>query len=327
MASDTNKKLSIFYVLNVLKEYSDENHLLTLDQIAEKIYSMYGMQCERKSISTNIDSLIDLGYDIVRSRRSGNYLASREFEPSEINYLVDAVFSSKSLDSTHAKEIADKLTAMLSKYNRRNFSYIVNANQITRTDNKQIFYNIDIINEAIENNKKISFTYKRYYVDKSKKANKLYVSPYFFVNNQGKYYLVCSFNSRDDMANYRVDNMHDIQVVDSPRRKITTIPGFEKGVDMSAYANSNIYMLNPTTVRATIKILNDYAENYVVDWFGDKVNFYTKGEETFASFDASEQSLIYWCLQYGDSVELVAPETTRNTIKEIVDRMNKRYGG
>ena len=37
--SPNNKKLSILYVLDILKSYSDEDHLLTQSQIAEKVFS------------------------------------------------------------------------------------------------------------------------------------------------------------------------------------------------------------------------------------------------------------------------------------------------
>ena len=90
MSLPNNKKLSILYTLQILKDYSDEKHLLSQNEIAKKIYNLYGMECERKSIGTNIDSLIDFGYDIVKTN-SGCFLASREFEASEIRFLIDAV--------------------------------------------------------------------------------------------------------------------------------------------------------------------------------------------------------------------------------------------
>ena len=45
MASDTNKKLIILYVLEILKKYSDSSHPLTQQEIIKKIESIYGMTC------------------------------------------------------------------------------------------------------------------------------------------------------------------------------------------------------------------------------------------------------------------------------------------
>ena len=41
MAVDTNKKLSIMYIYEILKEYSDENHLLTQQDIIKLIKQIY----------------------------------------------------------------------------------------------------------------------------------------------------------------------------------------------------------------------------------------------------------------------------------------------
>ena len=112
-----NKKMANLCILNILKEYSDEQHLLTQSDIIKKIEDEYGLQLERKSISSNIDSLIDFGIDIVKTT-NGCYLASRDFEPSEVSFLIDAVFSSKSINSKHSQELSSKLYNGLSKGRR-----------------------------------------------------------------------------------------------------------------------------------------------------------------------------------------------------------------
>ena len=50
MAYSGNKKLSIIYILEILKEFSDEKHPLTQNDILKLLSSNYGMDCERKSI-------------------------------------------------------------------------------------------------------------------------------------------------------------------------------------------------------------------------------------------------------------------------------------
>ncbi|MBQ8909249.1 MAG: WYL domain-containing protein [Clostridia bacterium] len=328
MPLDSSKKLSILYILEVLKEYSNETHPLKQEDILNKIYNIYGMECERKSIGANIDLLIDLGYDIIKLKK-GCYLGQREIEPSEVTFLIDAIFSSKSIDGEHAKKLSKKLMGLLSKHDRKNYNYIYNSNHVTRTDNKQVFYNIEIIHSAIEQNKKISFNYQRFYFDKQKreqrKSKRLYVSPYFFVNNQGKYYLVCAFNNTEDVANYRVDNMKEVQIVDDERRDIKQLKNFTKGLDMAAYASKNQYMLSADPIVAKVKISNDYAENYVSDWFGDNARFEMENEEIFAYISSTESTIIYWCLQYGENIELIEPVATREKIKNIIKGMSEKY--
>lgn len=325
MPSPSNKKLSILYTLQVLRDYSDEQHLLSQNDIADKIYSVYGMTCERKSISTNIDSLIDIGYDIVKTN-AGSYLASREFEPSEIKFLVDAVFSSRSINSKNSRELSKKLFQFLSIYQRNQFNYVYKADELNRTDSKELFYNIDIISEAIENNKQIQFEYvKSFYAKDKSKSHPYKVNPYFLINNQGKYFLVCNYDYYDGIGNYKLERIHNIKILDTPIKPVTQIKGFEKGLNIAQYANENIYMFATKSIKATVKLYKERATAYVEEWFGKNARIYEKDEILYADITANETSLIYWCLQYGEDIELLKPSETRSKIKEILNQIQQKY--
>ena len=328
MVLQSNKKMSPLCILYVLKEYSDETHPLTQSQILTKIEQQYGLQLERKSIGANIDSLIDFGFDIIKTDK-GCYLGQREFESSEVSFLIDAVFSSRSINSKHSIKLAEKISKFLSVNERKKYKYICKADEIIRTDNVQLFYTIDILNEAIEKGKKVQFNYNRYYFNKEtreKKNQKNYViNPYFLINNQGKYYLVCSHDYYNEIANYKVELISNIKILDADIKPITALKGCEQGVDMAKYANENIYMFHNKTVNATLKIEDEYSAEYIVEWFGQNAKFYQKDGIVYADVSANEQALIYWCLQYGDTIELVTPSTTREEIKNKIENLSKRY--
>lgn len=325
MASDTNKKLSILYVWNVLKQYSDENHPLTQSEICDKIYQLYGMECERKSIASNIDALTDFGLDIIKVARKGCFLGERELEPSEVYFVIDAIFASKSIDGKHARVLAEKISKFLSVHQKRQFNYIYKADQVTRTNNNELFLNIEIIQEAIEKRKKISFAYCRPRFEKEKTEKRYVVNPYFLINSQGRYYLVCNYDYFDNIGNYKVELIQDIKLLDSDIKPITAVKGCEKGLDIAKYTNEHIYMFSKETVRATLKLSGEIAVGYVVDWFGENVRLFKRDGDLFAEVTANEQALIYWCLQYGEHIELVTPEKTRKAIKEKIENILKKY--
>ena len=323
MPSSSNKKLSILYTLKILKDYSDENHLLSQTEIANKIKSHFGMDVERKSIGANLESLIDFGYDIIKSQ-NGCYLGEREFEPSEIQFLVDAVFSSKAIDSKHAQDLAKKIYSFLSENERKTFKYIFKSNEIGRTKNKEIFYNIDILSEAIQNKKQVEFSYNRFSLNKKEEKEKYIINPYALINNQGKYYLVCSREKFARLSNYRLERIENIKILDSKATPITKLKGFENGFDAAKYANENIYMFGGKAVEATLKLGSDYATSIIDDWFTG-ARFYEKDGQVFADIKANEQALVYWCLQYGDSIELLEPLTTRDKIKKAIEKLKEKY--
>ena len=329
MASESNRKLSILYTLKVLQDYTDDEHYLTQTEIAQKIEQLYGMSCERKSISFNIKSLQDIGYEIIELKRKGVYLAQRTLEPSEISFIVDAMFSSKSISGKQAQDIAQKISNLLSTHQRKKYSYIYKADEVVRTNNKQLFYNIDIINEAIEKNKQVVFNYNHYDLDgklRQRKEGKTYlVNPYFLNISQGRYYLVCNYDYFDDLVNCKVEQITNIKLVDSPIKPITKIKGYENGIDIAKYVNEHIYMLDGKTIKAKIKINTNFDIHYIYDWFGKNANVYKENEEYFADVVANDNAIKYWCMQYGDCVELVAPKEMRNTIKELVNQIQKKY--
>ena len=325
MASYSNKKLLIFYILNILKDYSDENHPLLQNKIASLIYEFYAMECDRKTIAANIEYLRDLGYDIQKVSNKGFYLGERELEESQITYLIDSIFSSKKITSHQAQELSKKLYSFLSVYKRRKYNIVLKASNISRTNNKVLFYNIDVISEAIEKNKKIKFNYIRSDLDvnDSRYVSK-YVNPYLMVNNKGTYYLICGYNKRG-VANYKIDKIKNIKICEEDILPITQVEGFDKGIDISKYINENIYMFGGQSVNATLLIDSQYTVSYVEEWFDDNTRIYKKGDKLYADVVANEMALIYWCLQYGEGVELISPLTTREKIKKAVTKIYNKY--
>ena len=94
------KKVTTLLVLKVLEEYSDQNNYLTQKQILDKVFDRYGVEMERKSVATAITLLQDLDYDIDKGSKGGFALLTRVFEPSEVTFLVDAIFSNAYMNLT-----------------------------------------------------------------------------------------------------------------------------------------------------------------------------------------------------------------------------------
>lgn len=330
-----SKRFTRFRVFEILNDFTNGDRHLKHTEIQEKLSSIYDIHIERKNVRECIDDINYLGepYGIYVNSEKGDgaFLLSRVFEKSEIGFLIDAVFSSKSINQKQAQELTNKLQRFLSKEDRKSFYYISKSGEITRTDNKLVFYNLDIILDAIAKRKKIKFKYNRYYLDslknEKKKNRELIASPYYLVNNQGKYYLVCNNNYFNDIANYRIERMSDIEILDEEVKPIKSLEGCENGLDIAKYANENIYMFSNKAINAKIKIDNEYSISYVQDWFGENANIYQDKHDNkiYADIHGNEQALIYWCLQYGESIELLEPASTREKIKEIISSMNKKY--
>ena len=252
-----DKKLTIYYILKILKEYSDKNHLLKQKDIIDKLHNIYMIDIERKTIASTIDLLIELDYDINKTP-NGVYLGERDFDDTEIKFLIDAIYSSKIIPGDKARKLAEKINSSLSKYDRKDYSYIDKSTEITRTNNNEFFYNIDIITEAIKSKKRITFNYLSYdnkgNLIERRDGYKYKVSPYFLVNNFGKYYLLGSINHYEIHAHFRLDYISNIEIIDEAIVPIDDIKSLGKDFNITKHINDHVYMFNGDVITAKILI-------------------------------------------------------------------------
>ena len=144
------------------------------------------------------------------------------------------------------------------------------------------------------------------------------------VNNTGKYYLVCNHDKYDNIANYKIENISNIQIVDELIKPIFSLPGQEK-FSIKDYMKEHIYMLAGKSVNALIKVDKSDRINDVVDWFGDNARIFEKDGQIYADLSVNEDALIYWALQYGKKIEIVKPTETRKKMIDILEEMLKKY--
>lgn len=325
-----NKKSSILLILKVLEEYSDEEHYLTQQDIINKIKELYGLELERKSVAFSLNLLQDLDYDINKSPRGGYALLSRLFDNSEIRFMMDALFSLKSISGKQVIKLSKKLNSGLSKYQRKDYDFIYKSEDIARSDNKELFYVLDTIEEAKRKGKRISFQYLSY--DKNGKTYvkrngyRYIVSPYFSVNSNSRYYLICNYREKyHNIQSFRIDQITNIKIEDEwdikPLESLKDLKDF----NITKYLNENIYLLPGEVITASIELENESTIQYVIDWFMDNVKISNKDGVITAKIRCNENALFYWCMQYSETIKVVSPKSLVDRIKKEAQSILKKY--
>ncbi len=323
-----DKKLSMFYILEILKEYSDRNHLLKQKDIIDKLHNIYNVDIERKTISSTLELLTELGYDIYKDK-AGVCLDERDFDETQIKFLIDAIYSSKIITAEQAKEISEKLYSSLSKYQRKDYSYIHKSTEISRTENKEVFSNIDFISEAIKIKKKITFKYLSY--DKQGKlierrdGYEYKVSPYFLINNFGKYYLICNISSHDDHSNFRIDYIKDIKLTNEDINPIEKVKTLGKDFNINKHINDHVYMFGGEIINAKILIKEESAVKNIYDWFGKNARIKNEDDKLYAYIRTDDRAFLYWALQYCEDYKIIEPEYLKKQMIEHAKLMLKDY--
>lgn len=301
-------------LLEILKEYSDEDNILQMKDIITKMNMIYDLKPDRRTIYSAIALLIELGYDVSLYEENGigYYLRNRDFEPSEILLLTDAVCSFPFIPARQSEELIRKLQQQLSSSKRKNYKHLTVVRQDKKTNNKQIFYNIDILDDAIQNKKQVQFSYLQYGLDKKlhlRRNDPYIVNPYGMVYMNEHYYLICSMTGFEKTSLYRIDRIKDISVLESKRDKK---PQNQNEVQDAIYAFSG--KPENITMYCNNLILND-----VIDKFGTDIRLSQKDEDSFIlRMSVPPQGIKFWALQYLPYVEVVEPEWLRDEIIESI---------
>ena len=318
------KKLALLRILQILEQYSDYDNPLKQEDIARYLDRDYGIVIERKAIGRNIFLLKDAGYDILSDRR-GSYLASREFGDSELRMLIDGVLASKYITARHSKELIEKLCSLSNKYFRSHVKNIWSVNEWSKTDNQALFYNIEIVDTAIEQGKQIAFSYNKYGADKKlHKTSDQCASPYQMILHNQRYYLIACNEKWKNLGHYRIDRITDIRLTDEPATPLRSLPGHENGIDYKEYATSLPYMF--TDKPESIEFLAEPGiVDQVVDWFGENARIQSCGDKLKVFVKASQNAMEYWAMQYLNFVEILSPASLRSRIAANLEAARGKY--
>ena len=318
------KKMLNLMILKILEKYSDADHCLTQKRIIELLDIEYGMQCDRKSVATNINSLKEMGYDIVKERE-GVYLI-REFEDWELRVLIDSVLFSQTISRTRAKQLIEKLKTLGNKYFSAKVKHIVNLPELHRSDNTSVALTLDALNDAVSQNKKISFTYNSYDEDLKlhpRRAEPYVVSPYQMVATNGRYYLIANNEKYDDFTHYRVDKMTDVKILGEPARPVKEFA--PNGLNLPRHMAEHIYMFSGESVRVKFWTYG-YMLDALVDWFGKDFDIIQRtGDRILISVRVNLQAMKYWLMQFGEHIEVIEPQALRDEIRNIAENIRSAH--
>lgn len=326
MESFEPKKLALIRIWQILKEYSDCDHTLTQDDIAQHLVSEYGIVIERKAISRNISLLKEAGIEI-ESRRAGSYLAERAFEDSELKLLIDGVLCSKYITAKHSKDLIDRLCGLSNKFFRAHVKNVYSVNEWSKTDNQALFYNIELVDIAIELNRRIAYDYNKIGIDKKlHKSSYQVVSPYQLILHNQRYYLMAYSEFWGNMVFHRLDRITNMKISHKKATPIRSVPGYENGIDYKELSSAMPYMYSDTP--EWIKLIADACiVDQIVDWFGTDVRMSTLEDQDKVSVEikASPNAMEHWAMQYINHVEIISPELLRNRIKEALESGLSKY--
>ena len=338
------KKLLIMNILDILRRYSDADHRLSQKDIIDILQTEYEMFADRKAIKRNLMNLIDFGYNLefsesVRRNKDGeeeviytDWYLERDFSDAELRLLIDSLLFSKHIPYSQCKELIEKIEGLSNRYFKSKVRHVRNL-PVDQPQNAELFYTIEILDEAIERNRQVVFHYGDYGTDKKLhlrerkdgKPREYLVNPYQMVATNGRYYLIVNVERHDNISHYRVDHIRDIEITDTPAKPQRKVEGLENGLDLPKHMAEHVYMFAGESQRVIMRTTPGMAGE-LIDWFGSGVTFSDETETSvIAHVTANLQAMRFWALQYAPYVTVLAPQSLVDTVKEDLTLSSEKY--
>ena len=318
------KKQSNLLVLDILRENSDENHILSVKDIQALLEARYGLVLERRAIYSNLEILAQQGYEIsdFKDNGKGYYLVSRQFDKGEVLLLCNAIHASHFISQKQSKKLIDALLATQSKYDQKEFTDKVYMPNPQKTENKQLMFNVEIVSEAIRERRMLQFTYLKYGKDKklvARRPEPYLVEPRYIVYADSKAYMIITSPHHDGFAHYRLDKVADAIVLNEKSKKLP------KDMDAYEYARNKLFMYSGEMETVTLRC-DEKVVDQMIDIFGTEMNI-AFGDDGFFTINVktSETGALYLAQQFMEYIEILNPVELREKFKANLKKAVRKY--
>lgn len=319
----TKMKNRLICLFRILYEETDENNQMSTGELLDRL-SEFGIYADRKTLRSDIDLFISNGIDIVVIKSSPNrfFWGERVFQMPELKLLIDAVSSSRFITAKKSAELIEKLTSLAGKHQAEALDRHVFAADRVKALNENIYYIVDIINDAINNGRKIRFKYLEYTAEKKKvyrnKGEEYMLSPYALYWNDDFYYVVGYSDKHRKVSTFRVDRLWNPEMTDE-----AAVPQPE-GFDVTDYSKKIFEMFDGENIVVELECMNPLMK-YVIDRFGEDVDTRVSTSERFIArvLVCLSPTFYSWVFQFGGDIRILSPKKARREYVAMIEGIHK----
>ena len=355
-----NQKLKPYLVLQYLMRRSDENNVVTSDDIISHLMVECGIYAERRSIYSDIEEINKalliiedemtaeeaeaaikedetMKLVVYDKHRKGFYLRQRRYDINDIRLLAECIYSAKFLAEGQAKRLANVVCEFVSEHQAMTIKHDAFLTDRVKTNNRSVIFNITTINEAMSRElegqphtpEKISFKYLKSTINdisqqvERRKGNRYVVSPYKLLINDGNYYLLAFDDGTQEMRTYRVDRMKGVERKGEPREGTKAFAA----IDLKNYTNRVFSMYGGDQKRVTLRFINPLLDT-AIERFGTTTASYKKVDDKHFTVEANVEisdQFFGWILGFSNRVKLLEPLSVKEQFAAYIDKIRVMY--
>lgn len=333
------------FILAVLFDHGRERGL-TRREIESYLEDEHGLSVDRTAVTRNLkqlEQLCDAGaISMFRIDKKGEGNSTwkwrleleSEFDSSEIRFLLDAVIAFPSMPEWQRDDLVLAL--------RRLGGESTTLPGTTRSmdsffPNKQLFNTISVLDEAIRENRSVSFRLNGYGPDKKLHHDDKWhnVRPFQLLMQNGRYYLLLRYlDSSGEWAeknyHFRVDLITDIELgepVDKRKKTLWPKELICNGFNAADYRAKHPILWSDDLETIRFRIMAEHC-GWAVDQFGGTVTFSPSAKKDFveATVRTSPEAVKRWVLTLPvQKIEVLEPESLRESIRKAAQELLEQY--
>ncbi|MGP1543263.1 MAG: helix-turn-helix transcriptional regulator [Dialister pneumosintes] len=343
MQEEKGKKISILYILQILKEYSDEHHALSQQQIIDLLQKHYGQSINRKSVKRDLERLKDAGFpiaskEISREIQGKNNALTRDwqwlplFSEDEILLLIDTLYFSH-MNLGIIKKLSDKLRKLRNHLSEDSRTYIRNVPFsepiVKKADMQQTLI---ILSEALKAKSKIKFQYmyykadlKRYpHLDKDGNIKEYSVSPYIIYASDQRYFLLCNVDGDRGIKVFNLSLIEKISMIEGEIIPLKSLPEAEHFRSVK-YIKPMLPIYTEGAVTCKFRADNSLITN-ILEQFGKAATIISASQnEVEVEVLAPTSCVEVWAFSYAPLVRVTGPEELVKKIRDKVASLQRMY--
>ncbi len=219
-----------------------------------------------------------------------------------------------------------KIEELASVFDARLLERQVYVRNRVKSMNESVYYNVDEISDAINQDRAVQFKYFELMINKQRHLRKdgawYKVSPFALMWDDENYYMLAWDAAAGSIKHYRVDKMLQITALDQKREGKEA---FAK-VDMSAYSKKVFGMFTGQDRLVKLRFTNDLA-GAVIDRFGTDVMLVPDGDDHFTvTLELSVSPRFFaWLFGFGTGAEILSPDDVREDAGRRAQQIAEMY--
>lgn len=325
MAKSPNQKLKTVIIYELLR-MSDESNPVTTAEIMKE-FEERGIACERKSLADDLGVLMTYDPDIKKvpyGKGFGYFIDRKELDIYQIRLILDMVQSASFLTVDQTKDLTGNIITFAGPNKAKVMLHNTIVFDKTKHSNAEVADSIGTIEQAIDDDKKVSFVYSDLRFDSiisvdRKAGERYFVNPVALIYCNNYYYLLSYRDGEERYTVFRIDRMKSCK--EEVHRRSANL--CKESVDSIKDRLTAFGMWLGESVAVRL-LVDDRYSNEIFDKFGENVRYY-KADNThhFVIVHVSiNDQFLSWVSMFGSMIRIVEPASA---VAEMKRYLFKRF--